>query len=286
MGIKEYIQQYIQDCRTRGLAPRTIEGYEDMLNDFYDFMLKERHPKIDSIAYKAYISHLVSLERKAGTIRLYSIILKGFYVYLNRKCEHPVNENNLPLYKASLPKIENIEKTDIERLIGSVKGKDETAKRNRAILHLLTTSGLRASEICNLNRRDILVNEEGNVEITVRGKGQKDRVAHTTDKAKRAIDMYLSSRTDSKEALFVVDRTRRIGRHLIWYIVKRNAKQVGLNNVSPHTLRHYTATELLRRGVNTSVVQKIMGHANISTTQRYTHITDRDASKVYNAVMG
>ena len=69
-------------------------------------------------------------------------------------------------------------------------------------------------------------------------------------------------------------------------MVHRRAKQAGLKNISPHTLRHYTATEMLRRGANTSIVQKVMGHANISTTQRYTHITDRDVAEIYSAVMG
>ena len=290
----DYKQEYIQSCTSQGLSKETVSGYNHILNGFCEYLNDKGIDiqDIEAIHYRGYIDRLVGLSRKKTTIRLHSIVIKKFFEWLKDEDIVDVKMKELRIYKAVLPKIEVLQEQDIA-LLASVAHNDKRAigRRDKAILLLISTSGLRASEVCGLKRQDIKTNKDGYIEIAVRGKGQKDRVVFTTQQAKRAIDAYLATRNDNNDALFLSygsggTRERALDRRSLCYMVHRRAKQAGLKNISPHTLRHYTATEMLRRGVNTSVVQKVMGHANISTTQRYTHITDRDVAEIYNAVMG
>jgi len=294
MTINDYKQEYLLSCVAQGLSQDTITGYRNILTAFCKYAVKKKDNvgDIQAREYRGYIDTLVSKDFKKTTIRLHSIVVKKFYEYLKNEGAISLSMKELKIYKATLPKIEVLQERDVDTLVATTtKDKRATALRDKALILLIATSGLRASEVCGLKRQDIKTNKDGYVEIAVRGKGQKDRVVFTTQKTKRAIDAYLATRNDNNDTLFLSygsggTRERALDRRSLCYMVHRRAKQAGLKNISPHTLRHYTATEMLRRGANTSIVQKVMGHANISTTQRYTHITDRDVAEIYSAVMG
>ena len=200
--------------------------------------------------------------------------------------------------KIELPKIPErqisiIEYKDLERLIASPKGSDLRALRDKAILETLFSTGLRVSELCGLNRRfDI---DRG--EITVRGKGGKLRVVFLSSGAKQAIKNYLAKRSDAEEALFVSLTKSTAGKQpkIIGRIIPRTAQRLvdfygrkaGISEkIHPHTLRHLFATDLLMGGADLRSVQELLGHANVSTTQIYTHLTNKELREVHQAFHG
>jgi site-specific recombinase XerD len=178
----------------------------------------------------------------------------------------------------------------MERLLDAPRGDDLKALRDKAILETLFSTGLRISELCSLNRYiDI-----GRGEITVRGKGGKLRVVFLSERAKKTLNNYLSKRTDSEEALFVsltkAKQPKVIGRILartIQRLVDFYSSKAGIfERISPHQLRHQFATDLLIGGADLRSVQELLGHSNISTTQIYTHLTNKELREVHKAFHG
>ena len=158
---------------------------------------------------------------------------------------------------------------EVERLLAVPKD-----KRDRAILELLYASGLRVSEVCGLKLYDL-----DDQFVRVQGKGSKERLVPLGQKALQAVDEYLKHCRDRFEsekqlALFVTKRGNPIDRIGVWHMIKKYAKQAGIvKNISPHTLRHSFATHLLDNGADLRVIQEMLGHASISSTDRYTHIS-------------
>jgi site-specific recombinase XerD len=179
---------------------------------------------------------------------------------------------------------------EVERLLNEIPEDTETGLRDRAIIELLFSGGLRVSELCNLNRDSINLERR---EFVVRGKGKKDRPIFIDQSTADCIKDYLNARTDSLPALFLnnsknqqVPTTsgdyRRLTPRSIERIVQNYARKAGITkHVSPHTLRHSFATDLLMNGADIRSVQSLLGHANISTTQIYTHVTDPHLREVH-----
>ncbi len=173
--------------------------------------------------------------------------------------------------------------------MNATEGDDVKSLRDKAILELLFSTGLRVSELCDLPR-ELNLNSD---EVSVRGKGEKVRVVFLSETAKKAVKKYLDKRDDMDDALFVQIRTGnnklakdkgtlRLTPRSIERIIKHYAIKAGISKkVTPHVIRHSFATDLLRNGADLRSVQMLLGHANIGTTQIYTHITDSELRNVH-----
>jgi integrase/recombinase XerD len=164
---------------------------------------------------------------------------------------------------------EVLSQDEVVRLLAAPHGE---AFRDRAILFVLYASGLRVSELCGLNICDV-----GEKTVRVRGKGGKDRIVPIAPVAIAAVDLYLTQgRKESgrEEALFVTEKGQRIDRYLVWARIKAYARDAGIaKRISPHTLRHSFATHLLENGADLRIIQEMLGHADIGTTDRYTQVS-------------
>jgi site-specific recombinase XerD len=226
---------------------------------------------------------------KKITQSYYIIGLRNFLKYLIKRDVGTLSPDKVELPKVVRRDIEMLRYEELERLLKAPEGSTLRAKRDRAILETLFSTGLRVSELCSLNRYIDL--ERG--ELSVRGKREKVRVVFFSDRAKEAIQEYLEAREDTEEALFVslTKQGKVIGRitpRSVQRMVDWAAKKAGIarSDVSPHTLRHLFATDLLMNGADLRSVQELLGHSDISTTQIYTHLTNKDLREVHDAFHG
>ena len=212
-----------------------------------------------------------SLARILSTVR-------GFHRYLaeeGRVAEDASREIRPPKLALRLPKAISID--DMERLLTSTGGEEPGALRDRALLELLYATGARISEIVDLNVDDV---QDGDM-LRVTGKGSKQRIVPVGSYARSALDAYLvrvrpvfSARGRATPALFLGMRGQRLSRQAAWLIIQAAAERAGLTvHVSPHTFRHSFATHLLQGGADVRVVQDLLGHSSLATTQLYTHVT-------------
>ena len=211
------------------------------------------------------------------------IALRGFLLYLSKRGIESLAPHMIELPKVHRKQVTFLHIDEIERLIAEIKTDSDIGLRARAIIELLFSSGLRISELVGLNRDHINTKRR---EFTVRGKGQKDRPVFISKTATEHIENYLSVRNDSLAPLFIsysrntqeLDNSgdyRRLTPRSIQRIVNKYARLAGITkHVSPHTMRHSFATDLLMNGADIRSVQDMLGHSNISTTQIYTHVTD------------
>ena len=174
---------------------------------------------------------------------------------------------------------------EVKRLISAVKGGNLTDLRDRAILELLFSTGLRVSELVNLNIENVNMKSG---EFSVRGKGEKIRLVFLSDSAKRSLVNYFEKRKDLSPALFVGFKNgnkeySRLTSRSVQRIVKKYATMAGIvKKITPHTLRHSFATDLLMNGADIRSVQAMLGHSSITTTQIYTHVTNKHLKDIYN----
>ncbi|MDO8529198.1 MAG: tyrosine-type recombinase/integrase, partial [bacterium] len=186
--------------------------------------------------------------------------------------------------------VEFLELAEIERLLNSAGGSDLKSLRDRAILELLFSAGLRVSELVSINRDQTNLK---NQEFSVKGKGGKIRIVFISEAAKKAIEKYIGKRTDIDPALFVrifkkpiTERSKkdslRITQRSVQRIVKYCARKAGIvKDIHPHTLRHSFATDLLANGADIRSVQAMLGHSSITTTQIYTHVTNQQLKEIH-----
>lgn len=239
---------------------------------------------------------------KKNTQNYYLIALRNFLKYLAKRDIKTLSADKIELGKQSERQVIFLEENELERLLGAPatasggvppKAGMNTFKslRDKAILELLFSTGLRVSELCGLNR-DSLNLKSG--EFSVRGKGDKVRLVFLSDTAKEALKNYLEKREDVDEALFVRNAKNpakednlRLTTRSIERLVKFYAAKAGLTKkITPHSLRHSFATDLLMNGADIRSVQALLGHSNITTTQIYTHITDKQLREVHEAFHG
>jgi len=186
--------------------------------------------------------------------------------------------------------IKIVEYDDVERLLNAPQGGSLKSLRDRAILETLFSTGMRVSELCSLDRFINLSRGE----ITIRGKGEKLRVVFLSDRARAAIKNYLDKRQDADEPLFIsISHGKdpkilgRINPRTVQRLVNKYARAAGITGkVTPHQLRHQFATDLLLNGADLRSVQELLGHSNISTTQIYTHVTNRELKEVHKSFHG
>lgn len=265
----------------RGLARNTISSYRADLKKFHSFLKKKGKTSVDNITREDIRNFLMDLKDKklsVNSIARNLICIKSFFKYL-------INERIIkdditavlesPKLWKKLPDTLSIE--EVDKIILKANFKNRQGIRDKAILEVLYGTGMRVSEAVNLKLRDI------NFEVgflKCKGKGQKERIVPFGDKAKTAIKRYLKEarpkfilkKRDVPE-IFLSRLGRPISRVSIWKMIKTYTRKANIKkNITPHTLRHSFATHMLEGGADLRVVQELLGHADISTTQVYTHI--------------
>jgi len=289
MDAKKYLQEYLNYLEIeKNRSRKTRENYRRYLEKF----LKDAEIKtVGNITIPKIREFRISLSGeglKKITQSYYVIAIRNFLKFLIREgCDVPAPDL-IELPKVSKRDIEVLEYSELERLLSAPKGNDLRAFRDRAILETLFSTGLRLSEVCALPR--IIDLNRG--EISVRGKGEKLRVVFLSDGAKEKIREYLKKRTDPEEALFISLSKKgsvlgRITPRSVERLVDTHARSAGIaKKVHPHQLRHSFATDLLINGADIRSVQSLLGHSNISTTQVYTHITDKELREIHKTFHG
>lgn len=230
-------------------------------------------------------------ERLSALTQSYHLIaLRGFLKYLAKRGIKSLDPSLVDLPRAAKKQVTFLHFDEVSRLLSEIPTDTETGLRDRAIIELLFSGGLRVSELCNLNRDSINLARR---EFMVRGKGKKDRPIFIDQTTAEHIEEYLNARTDTLPALFLNNSSnqnipdtsgdfRRLSPRSIERIIGKYTRLAGITkHVTPHTLRHSFATDLLMNGADIRSVQSLLGHANIATTQIYTHITDPHLKEVH-----
>ena len=216
----------------------------------------------------------------SSSLSRYLISLKVFFRYLKKEkiisSDPTIHLENPKLWQL-IPEVLSLEET--EKLLNMPDPSCFLGARDHAILSVLYASGLRVSELCGLNLIDVSEDH-----VRVKGKGNKERIVPIAQVALSRIDHYLKEfRKDKEEALFITQRGKRIDRIAVWERIKWYAKKAGIEkNISPHTLRHSFATHLLENGADLRVIQEMLGHANIATTDKYTHISHKHLQNAFS----
>lgn len=286
--IKEY-GEYLEIEKNR--SPKTKAAYDRALKKFIKFGSISKIADITEEkirVFRVFLAEQTSL--KKNTQGYYVIAIRNFLRYLAKRNYKTVTPEKIDLPQTSKRQIQIIEYSDLQRLLEAPKGETLRSLRDRAILETLFSTGLRVSELCDLNRYINL--DRG--EITVRGKGGKLRIVFLSNGAKKAIKKYLDKRNDAEEALFVSltksKSPKVVGRIIpraIQRIVSYYSRKAGISDkISPHTLRHLFATDLLINGADLRSVQEMLGHASIQTTQIYTHLTNKELKEIHRAFHG
>jgi site-specific recombinase XerD len=279
---------------TKGRSVKTIENYDHYLSRFLEF---SKIKKPADIAEENIREFRLWLNRQPGTAgqamkrrtqNYYLIALRAFLKFLVKKGIKALPPERIELAKVPERSIDLITSAELERLMKAPEGTGVKTLRDRALMELLFSTGLRVSELCSLNS-DIDLSRD---ELSVRGKGDKVRVVFLSPDAKKAVSAYLKARKDMEEALFVNygrgnAKPGRLTPRAVELLIKRYAIQAGITSkVTPHVLRHSFATDLLENGADLRSVQALLGHANIQTTQIYTHVTDKHLRDVHRAFHG
>lgn len=293
--MKSQFLEYLEIEKGRGV--KTVENYDRYLRRFIDFAKVKAPGQITEQMVREF---RITLNRSAGvsgtmkknTQNYHLIALRAFLKFLRKRDVISLNPERIELAKIGGRDLDLITADELDRLMKGPKGDDLGALRDRAMLELLFSTGLRVSELCNLNQDIDLTRDE----FSVRGKGDKVRVVFLSPAAKTAVAAYLKKRGDMSDALFVgYGRAgKSIGKDLsritprsVERIVKQYAIKAGITRkVTPHVIRHSFATDLLENGADLRSVQALLGHSNISTTQVYTHVTDKHLREVHKNFHG
>lgn len=282
----------------RGRSSRTSENYTRYLERFLQFAGMDL--TVDKITPELVRKYRLWLNRQKDdngnelaliTQNYHLIALRGFLNYLSKRSISSMAPNKIELPRVHRKQVTFLYNDEVERIFDVVPDDDEISHlRDRAILELLYSSGLRVSELIGLNRDHVNTTRR---EFTVRGKGQKDRPVFISKSAATRLELYLRARTDSLIPLFLsYSRNtqapstsgdyRRLNQRSVQRMVAKYARLAGITkHVSPHTMRHSFATDLLMNGADIRSVQSMLGHSSIATTQVYTHVTDQHLRDVY-----
>ncbi len=292
--IKQQFLEYLEIERGRSI--KTIENYNRYLIRFFT------HAKVtkpEDITDDKIREFRLWLNRQPGihgetvkkcTQNYYLIAIRSFLKYMAYREIKSLAPERIELAKVPERNLDLISSDELLRLLSSSDGNDLKSLRDRAILELLFSTGLRVSELCSLPR-DIDMSKN---EFSIRGKGEKIRVVFLSTEAKQAIKEYLNKRTDLDDPMFIrvskaelKNKSSRITTRSVERIVKHHAIKAGISKkVTPHVIRHSFATDLLQNGADIRSVQALLGHANINTTQIYTHITDKGLREIHKAFHG
>jgi site-specific recombinase XerD len=285
----------------RNCSKLTIRNYEHYLGVLIDFLItnkKIENPMVDDLTSENIREFRLYLSRQKGTKGEMKLVTQGYYVISLRSFLKWLVKNDMEVLqpeKLDVPKVKDhslkfLSEEQITRLLNQPLNSAKNGLRDRSILELLFSTGLRVSELVSLNREQLNLNTR---EFGVIGKGGRSRVVFITKHAAEWIDKYLKSRTDHYKPLFIrdlrpkeeiglLDEETRLTARSVQRLVKKYVRQANLPvAATPHTLRHSMATDLLQRGADLRSVQELLGHKNIATTQIYTHVTDARLREVH-----
>ena len=285
----KWMNDYLQSCRNiRTLSERTLQAYARDIQSWFQFLEQENieADRADRDAARLYISSLSMRQLSPSTINRTLSSLKGFYGHLEKKQLSDGNpfsgvrsqkkSNNLPVYLTN---------REIETLLDAARGSSFEALRDTVLFELLYSTGCRVSELCRLN-----VDAVKKDRILIRGKGGRQRYIFIGRSARESLEAYLPARmkkmtekkTPVKQALILDQRMDRLTTRGVYYIIQKYLRKTGLNRkVGAHAFRHAFATEMLNEGADIRVVQEMLGHASLSTTQVYTHTGIERIRRVY-----
>lgn len=276
----------------KGRSVKTVENYDHYLSRFFKYGdLK----KAGDITERVIRDFRLWLNRQPGALsdesmkkttqNYYLIALRSFLKFLAKRGVKSLAPEKIELAKTGERHLDLLTDSELVKLLDSPSGDDEKSLRDKAILELLFSTGLRVSELCSLNRDHF---QSGRDEFSVRGKGSKVRLVFISDMAKKVVKAYLDKRGDIEEALFVsisrhkIKSPTRLTSRSMERIVRHYATVAGIpSKVTPHVIRHSFATDLLRNGADIRSVQTLLGHANVATTQIYTHVTNEQLRSVH-----
>jgi len=298
MFISEALTDFLEHLEVEcGRSSKTITNYQLYLERFIDFAGDITVDKITSEVIRRYRLWLNRYKNETTNEELslitqsyHLIALRGFLTYLSRRNITSLAADKIILPKTARKQVTFLQYDEVVRMINQIPTDTEAGLRDRAIVELLFSSGLRVSELVNLNRDHINLSRR---EFMVRGKGQKDRPVFISKSAAEHVSSYLDARTDSLPALFLSYSRRnaapnlsgdyrRLSARSIQRMISQYARLAGITkHVSPHTMRHSFATDLLMNGADLRSVQSLLGHSNISTTQVYTHVTDQHLKDIH-----
>ena len=296
MYVSELLLDYIEHLEVEGgRSAKTAENYKLYLERFVEFSNDVVVGRITSEMIRKYRLWLNRYkndhedELTTITQSYHLIALRGFLGYLSKRDITSLSPEKIELPKISRKQVTFLHYDEVARMLDAIPLNNEQGLRDRAIIELLFSSGLRVSELANLNRDHVNTTRR---EFMVRGKGQKDRPVFIGEAAALRVEDYLGARFDNLPPLFLsysrnnsVSNSgdyRRLTTRSIQRIISKYAKLAGITkHVSPHTMRHSFATDLLMNGADIRSVQSMLGHSNISTTQVYTHVTDEHLREVY-----
>lgn len=299
MKLSSAVYDFLTHCEIGKYQSRkTVENYRHYLKRFQEFVKKDiSAAQIDQDTVKAYRLHLHRMYIEGQGIHLtvktqqyHLIALRAFLKYLAKNDVETLAAEKVELPKVEPRQVEVLSRQELQDMFRAIDITKRNGLRDLSILHMLYSTGLRVSELSNLNREDVSVQKS---EFRVRGKGRKLRIVFISDDARQHLKAYLDSRGDSLKPLFISNSNRsgsdilsggrrRLQPQAIERIVRQCASRAGiLKKVTPHTLRHTFATELLKNGADIRSVQELLGHASITTTQIYTHLTNQRLKEVH-----
>lgn len=298
MKTKEAITKYLVFLEIgKNMSGKTLENYRHYLKRFDQFSKNIDIEKINLSLIDKYRLHLNRYQNNNGrelslkTQNFHLIALRAFLKYLTKNDYKTLAPEKIELQKEQKRTVEFLDEDEVTRLFAEIDTSNEIGLRNSAILETLFSTGLRVSELVAL---DIAKVDLKRREFMVRGKGKKPRIVFLSDEAAKKIEKYLAVRKDNFKPLFInygrgrtgedilSDERRRLTAYSIQYIVRITALRAGIiKKVTPHTLRHSFATQLLINGADIRSVQEMLGHASITTTQVYTHLTNKRLKEVH-----
>lgn len=304
MYVSDLVEDFLEALEIEsGRSKKTIENYRLYLYRFVEIATEilDRDLKPADITPELLRKYRLKLNRYESpngdenlaiiTQSYHLIALRGFLKYLAKRDIKSLDPSLVELPHIIRKQVTFLTVDEVERLLNQIDLSTESGLRDRAIIELLYSGGLRVSELINLNRDSINLERR---EFVVRGKGSKDRPIFISEAAADRVAEYLGARSDSLPALFLnnskntgtVDTSgnhRRLTARSVERIIEKYARMAGITkHVSPHTLRHSFATDLLMNGADLRSVQSLLGHADVSTTQIYTHVTDQHLKEIHD----
>lgn len=285
---EDKIEDYILEMDIQSYSANTLRTYKSILNNFYNYLLEQKKIKDKKSilrTFKKYLQHLKNDKHVSQNyLYLVTVVLKKFFQF----SEIDITEDiKAPKRTKSLPK--SLNEQEVYNLIHAKDGEYDPEKtnprnitklRNKLILTLLYSTGLRVSELIKLKINAI---DEKERTIRVRGKGEKDRIVIFDDDTLNLIHEYLDKRGVENEYLFVNLKNHTLTPRYVQLMIKEYAKEANINKkVTPHVLRHSFATHLLKNGVDIRAIQQLLGHSNLSTTQIYTNVDMHMLKDVYD----
>lgn len=289
--MEDHLQSFIHYLTVeKGLSKNTLESYKRDLKQFVAYLRKSEQSKIEEISRQNIVSYLMVLREQGkatSTISRSMASIRAFFQFLLRDqkiISDPSIHLETPKIERRLPKVLSI--AEVEALLQAPQSSTAFGQRDRAMLELLYATGIRVSELISLSLEDVHL-QMGFVKCL--GKGSKERVIPLGRVAIESLEQYIQvgrHKLDKKKrskALFLNHHGNPISRQGFWKIIKKHAKDAGIEkDIMPHTIRHSFATHLLENGADLRSVQEMLGHADISTTQIYTHVTKTRLKDVYS----